>query len=235
MKLYSYQEKLVNSKSDRILVNWARGVGKDTAVFAYILEHKPKTVSMDRFTYWNMQDHLRDNKPEGSEVVINESYINIKHLKNDTQTIISRDDITDDNKTENYDLIVFRQLWTLEKRIKSKKAIKVITENLHSYTDREKEMYSDYEVIEVDYKDALKENAISIDKVIEFAMEDSDSFYRQFAIKDKPKKVKVNFDQFKEEALQRLQAQFMNTNDSKDTVLTRKNIIEMIKDLKEIN
>lgn len=233
MKLYSYQEKLVNSKSDRILVNWARGVGKSTGIFAYILEHKPKTVSMDSFTYWNMQDHLRDNKLADSQVVINESYINVKHLKDDTQTIISRDDITNDNKTENYELIVFRNLWTLENKIKSKKAIKVITENISSYSDRE--MYSGYEVIEVDYKDALKENAISIDKVVEFAMEDSDSFYRQFAIKDKPKKVKVNFDQFKEEALQRLQAQFMNTNDSKDTVLTRKNIIEMIKDLKEIN
>lgn len=46
---------------------------------------------------------------------------------------------------------------------------------------------------------------------------------------------KISFADFKEEALERLQLQFLGTDNTKDTVMTRKNIIEMINDLKTIN
>jgi len=42
------------------------------------------------------------------------------------------------------------------------------------------------------------------------------------------------FEDFQQQALHRLQRQFLNTPDTKDTVLTRMNIIQMIKDLKEL-
>ncbi|MGM9988305.1 MAG: hypothetical protein ACI35O_13905 [Bacillaceae bacterium] len=44
----------------------------------------------------------------------------------------------------------------------------------------------------------------------------------------------MSFNEFKVEALKRLQKQFLGTTNTKDTVLTRKNILEMIKDLNEI-
>ena len=46
---------------------------------------------------------------------------------------------------------------------------------------------------------------------------------------------KMTFADFKKEALERLQQQFLATDNTKDTVMTRKNIIEMIKDLQTIN
>ncbi|KON87491.1 hypothetical protein AF332_12070 [Sporosarcina globispora] len=44
----------------------------------------------------------------------------------------------------------------------------------------------------------------------------------------------ISFEEFQSKALHKLQRQFLSIPDTKDTVLTRKNIVEMIKDLKEL-
>lgn len=51
-------------------------------------------------------------------------------------------------------------------------------------------------------------------------------------IKEAPKP--LPFEDFQQQALHRLQRQFLNTPDNHNTVLTRMNIIQMIKDLKEL-
>ncbi len=54
------------------------------------------------------------------------------------------------------------------------------------------------------------------------------------AILDKSPLEDISFDQFRDSALQSLQKQFLDTSASKDTVMTRKNLLEMIKDLKSM-
>jgi hypothetical protein len=44
----------------------------------------------------------------------------------------------------------------------------------------------------------------------------------------------MTFKEFKIKAMQKLMKQFLSIPDTKDTVLTRKNIIEMIKDLNQM-
>ena len=202
---------------------------------AYILKNKPSKVLVDYRTFTGMDFYLQNNEVEGIKLAKTLNRIYLIHTTTNFTTTIESERIDNNVDTENYDLMVFDASFAYNYDVKSKKAIKVLTQNVHSYTDNEKEVYNNYEVIEVDYKDAFKEDAVSINKAVEFAIVDSQKFYNQFAIKDKPKKPKVSFESFKEDALQRLQKQFMNTSDSKDTVLTRKNIIEMIKDLKTIN
>jgi hypothetical protein len=47
-------------------------------------------------------------------------------------------------------------------------------------------------------------------------------------------KSEMTFKEFKIKAMQKLMKQFLSIPDTKDTVLTRKNIIEMIKDLNQM-
>ena len=102
MKLYSYQEELVNSKSDRIMINWCRGAGKTAGVMAYILENKPRKVLFDTRTFMGMESYLKNNELEDVEVVRSLNHIQIKHLSVNSTTTIEKEYISRNTFTENY-------------------------------------------------------------------------------------------------------------------------------------
>jgi hypothetical protein len=232
MKLYSYQKKLLNSKCNKVLMNWCRGAGSDTALASYILEQKPQNTLLlgDSFEYRGLIESLRFLSKDYNVTVETKDKFN--YLLTFTQTdktifIKGTYKISDNFK---YDLIINKCNWNNDPNEELfSKYILSLTINNSNLNGK----YNDFDKIIVDHKMMLKEDITNLDSVL-FSAINSKNFYREYAILDKPKENEISFSDFQQKALQSLQKQFLNTRDSHDTVLTRKNIIEMIKDLKQL-
>ncbi|PAD70537.1 hypothetical protein CHH83_01680 [Bacillus sp. 7586-K] len=234
MKLYTYQKELLNSKGNKIIINWCRGAGKDTALAYYIVEKKPSKVLLagDRCDYRSLKEHLDLLKDEYDYVIEVTNLEDFKIIFNKTgqQLIVSIENFPKDNVK--YDLIISKDCYFYQfKKENFETLISSFTKNIYKI-DLSK--YQDFKIINVDHKILVKENPKSIDAILESALTNGQEFYREYAILDKPKKEYISNDEFRHKALQSLQKQFLSIGETKDTVLTRKNIIEMIKDLHEM-
>jgi len=232
MKLYTYQEELLKSKADKIVINWCRGAGKEFAIARYIIEKDINKVavlwSSNAKSLVNVFKELSNQYNFEVESLLENKLIKIKFTQ--SNRVIELHTLSSSQiELEDYDLVVGASY----EKIKCKKHIVPKTRNIH---EKYIEKYSDeYLFHTVDYKAAMAENALDIERLIQDNINDTESFYREYALKDKYIKKEMDFRDFTKEALKRLQNQFLNIADSKDTVLTRKNIIEMIKDLKEMS
>ncbi|RYI30455.1 hypothetical protein EVU96_08565 [Bacillus infantis] len=234
MKLYTYQEELLESKGKTILVNWARGAGKDVAIAEYILKHKPKSVLLDCSSY-QAETVINYITELGENITLNKhvnTYYSIEFNDSQHRTDIRIEDYSfRDTREEYFDLhISYGIFFKVPSEKFYEKYIKVTTKNINQFDKSELDQFDVKS--HVDHRMMLKEDLSTLDAVLNRAT--SDWFYREYALLDKKPKENMSFPEFQNEALARLQKQFLNTSDSKDTVLTRKNIIEMIKDLKEL-
>lgn len=233
MKLYTYQKELVNSKEDRILVNWARATGKDVGLAYYILENKPSRVLVNGLAYGLetlVESFKRMTLEYNYEIEHRHFEITITFNGTGKKIYINYGSTS---SSEVYDLTVNYNEYDAY-RFKDVKGKYILATTLNVHESKryiEKSVFD--KVLNVDYKEALKENALDVDTIIESAQ--GTRFYEQYALLDKKPSDEMSFNTFKEKALQKLQKQFLSIPDSKDTVLTRKNIIEMIKDLQQLN
>lgn len=238
MKLYTYQKELVNSKGKNVYINWSRGAGLSTAIAHYIVENKPKRVLYnDYMEIRQLLAYFEELKSEyGFKVKLNNSLrsIDLHFPKTDMEITIQENCYYD-----KYDLLISESNVVQKangelgdiRSINAETKFTIKRGNIHNQKD-----FSGYDFTStVDYKKGISEGQLKINKIIEFSQSDENSFYEEYAILDKPKEDAMTFESFKSRALQKLQKQFLNTPDTKDTVLTRKNIIEMIKDLKTIS
>ncbi|MEI2465087.1 hypothetical protein [Niallia taxi] len=235
MKLYTYQEDLMNNKADKIVINWCRGAGKDYAIARYILDKGINTVGIfGRFDFRSLINAFEGLKEQYNftiELTI-ENKLNRISVKESNRAI---DLFLLENKDKDlmyYDLIVGHTYGKIE----CKKHIVALTVNNHesSYKISTLEL-EDYNTHTVDYRVAMQEGVIKAEQLIHSALNNQKDFYREYALNDKYIEEKMEFREFTSAALLRLQKQFLSTSDTKDTVLTRKNIIEMIKDIKEMS
>lgn len=243
MKLYTYQKELLNNNGN-VYVNWCRGAGLTSALTNYILEKKPKKVLCIGSENYGVRNLLEDNTLDNFHYTY--------QYNRDTETIDIKFENTDDhiqihNKYKRgieYDLIITsRKSDYVNRGLLNLQMINYLTYGCKvkffinngntTKTYEDMTLYDDTSY--VDYKKALEVNQLDAARVIEASRYDDETFYNYYAILDEPKNETLDFEEFKSIAIGKLQTQFLDTADTKDTVLTRKNIIEMIKDLQSIN
>lgn len=230
MKLYTYQKELLNSDNNKVLMNWARGAGTNTALAYYILENKPNNVLLYgmKHQYKTLIKYIESLQEEFSFEIDSKNLedFTITFTQTDKKVeIIINDEIRGNLK---YDLVINTDDFFKVEEDKYNKYILVTTRNAHDLKG-----YEDYQIINVDHRVMIKENINFLDTIIN-AARNNKRFFSEYAILDKPKNEDLSFIEFKYKALQKLQKQFLSIDNTKDTVLTRKNIIEMIKDLDQM-
>ena len=234
MGLYTYQEELQNIKEEKIVINWCRGAGKDYAIARYILDKGIKKVGVfGRFEIKSLLSAFEELKEEYNLSIESILEGNLNRINNSNKVIELYLLSTTETKLENYDLVIGHTY----KEIECKKHIISTTTNKYTGSYFLSDLESrKYQILTVDYREAISVGAINNESVVQSALQNnSNSFYREYALNDKVSEEVMEFDEFTEAALLRLQKQFLSTSDTKDTVLTRKNIIEMIKDIKEMS
>ncbi len=229
MNLYEYQKELIESKEKNITINWCRGAGKTTALAVYILEHYPKIVNyikigngliklVNTLQSLSFEYNCKINKlDERTYELLHDNGINTT-LRATSFTYydgIRCNLLISDFNNINYS------------KIKYDKSITSITKNNFEVKSR----FEDKRIV-VDYKRMLKANPSNVD-LVDDSFYDNEQFLDEFAILNK-KEESLTFIDFRKKAMKKLMKQFLLTPDTKDTVLTRKNIIEMIKDLNGI-
>lgn len=234
MKLYEYQKELLNSEEKEIVINWCRGSGKDTAIAVYILENKPKKVVYLGHSFGSIESELINLTFEYNFSLqrLNRGDFKLTFNSSGKEIMIEVSHKEDNLSGKRVNLLIddFKYIDADLKDVRYDKYIKIITNNVNNISTN-----SSLKYITVDYKRALKSEAISFELVLDYLLNNRiEAFYREMAISDKPKKGAMSFTDFAQQALQKLQKQFLDIPNTKDTVLTRKNIIEMIKDLVEL-
>lgn len=236
MKLYTYQEQFINDVKEgkSVVCNWARGGGKTLAVVKMLLDVRPEKITYSSY------DGLRLLKEKIKELLeldgrydelikriySSEDRITIEFHSGEVVRILSESQ----RGLPETEYTIYEDKIPRDIDKDKNKYIIMMTKN--NYNKELQKRFSN--VIETDVYDLINCGLYDHD----FLRENSSSkyFYYEWAIKSKtPEGNKVSVLDFKDQALQRLMRQFLDTADTKDTVLTRKNIIEMMKDLKEIN
>ncbi|MCA1027078.1 hypothetical protein LCM23_13330 [Cytobacillus kochii] len=220
LKLFTYQKELANAKEREIEINWCRGAGKRVGVAVYILENKPKTV-----LFSNMK-HQYNSLIDTFKWLQN--FYKFEIVGN---ALIFKDEVvrlhTPDIKSEGkvYDLYVVEKESYLEPS-DYKRKITVSTKNVSELKRNPSVKY-----IDVDYKMAIENGALKMQTVVDCLLDSSrDHFYNSLAILDKPT-FNMSLESFSKVAIQRLQKQYLDIQDRNDTVLTRKDLLAMIREL----
>lgn len=233
MKLYEYQKELLNSEEDIIVANWCRGAGKDTAVAMYIVEHKPSVIAYHGYNQTGIEFALENLMKYENFTIEDRSFEGFKIVFKNTGRDLTFQSLSENQLRgrKDIDLLIdggeYRELDFAG--IEFKKYIKLTTKNAYSL----KEIANSYKIT-VDYKRMIKENPDVVETVVKAAYNNA-RFFDEYDLLAKKPKGELTFLEFSNKALLKLQKQFLETPDTKDTVLTRKNIIEMIKDLRELN
>jgi hypothetical protein len=202
-----------------------------------ILENKPNKVLIKSYAFDPLAklnekfEELFKIEPtyklEISNYKFTKQYIRILFKNNTEIEIVGNDD-------KDADLVVYDERepeWDYRKnKSVHNNFISMITKN--NANGRLQEFY-DCKIIESDIFDLVEEGLYDSTIVRKLLLEPK-SFYRERAILSKEEQDTMDFGEFQGKALQKLMKQFLSIPDTKDTVLTRKNIIEMIKDLKQL-
>lgn len=239
MELLKHQKELVNEfkEGNSVICNWSRGGGKTFMLAYLILENKPNKVLIKSYAFDPLAklnekfEELFKIEPtyklEISNYKFTKQYIRILFKNNTEIEIVGNDD-------KDADLVVYDERepeWDYRKnKSVHNNFISMITKN--NANGRLQEFY-DCKIIESDIFDLVEEGLYDSTIVRKLLLEPK-SFYRERAILSKEEQDTMDFGEFQGKALQKLMKQFLSIPDTKDTVLTRKNIIEMIKDLKQL-
>lgn len=234
MKLYEYQKELLESKEKEVVINWCKYAGKDRAVAVYILENKPNKVAYFGYDVPCIKSELENLTYEYNFSIEDLNKEDFKLIFKSTGEEIFFETVSENTLTGKRVNLLIDDCSSREinlNNIQYDKYIKLLTKNVNNILTTNALKH-----ITVDYKRALKSEAISFDLVIDYLLNGKiDSFYREMALLDKPQEYQMSFTTFAQQALQKLQKQFLDIPSTNDTVLTRKNLIEMIKDIVELH
>lgn len=256
VKLFDYQQEVLDSSSPLVIMNWARGLGKTFTIANYILEKKPNKVVvigdirqlgihmkqlLERDE--NFKSLVKNWTISRSENKIELAYFNgwntkIKQVsKSGTNT---EGNVKHYLRGERVDLFVFEGQIPTEKtysEIKNGFNAKVVCSvTMNNYNGSIEGICASKHLIQADYRAGLENNVYTQKEIDKFRSERRKEFYDQFAILDNhcENKEEMPFNDFKAEAERSLQKQFLDTPATKDTVLTRMNIIKMLKELQSM-
>jgi hypothetical protein len=243
VKLYNYQEKLVEEvrQGNSVIGNWARGAGKDFALGYIVVKVRPrKMIYVERNSgdFGNLrfavEEVMRLEEMQEKIKGFHSSYDKLSlELHNGESVEVLR--YVEGVNFNNTDYVIFNNQLPTPLPNFPDSLVKQETISLTTLNNHNNRIQNNYhsKVIEVDGFELLA-NGQLVGKNAKDMLEYG-NFYNEFAIKSNPKnKDEISFTDFKYKAMQKLMNQFLKTPDSKDTVLTRKNIIEMIKDLESI-
>jgi hypothetical protein len=246
-KLYDYQKEVIESNENKIIMNWARCNGKTWTIANYIKEKKPREVLWANFASKlnNLQEkfnellHMDDEfKNSLSSFRLSNQEIYFKYHDGSYTKIklLNRHELKDFYQYEikkKVDLIVYDDCYPFDTGYVADKIICSITEN--NYDKHLQQKFSDFYISETDYRDALRNNLIS-NEIIERLKEDNkEKFLKEFAILDSLYEINLNnLELFATKTIKDLINEYEKIPKANNTILTRKNIIEMIKDLKQL-
>jgi hypothetical protein len=232
MKLYTYQEELLNDvkNGESVVCNWARGAGKTFMFSMILLKNKPSNVLYVGFDLIEIGNKINEilrldeytaNTIKSLRTIKNEIKIS---FRDGSEVFITKDG----SILDCVDYVFYDSYHRPEKETKEKYVV-MMTKN-----NGKKQLQQNYDckISEVDIFNlvecGLYDNSFAREHISD------NRFLDEWAIKSKKPNEDISFKEFKEKAQQRLQNQFLTIGDSKDTVLTRKNLIEMMKDLDSI-
>ena len=240
IELFNYQKEFVNATEDKIVCNWARGMGEDFSLLIKILKEKPKIVVDDTWLHQKfllLEETIKEIKnmdKEYNDLIKNISVTKNKIIieySNNKSTVIYYGDITKR-------LDIKKSDWEIHFKSKeknstdAKKTFYMINEN--NYDRHLQKDLKLYRFIEADYNTGIDVGQLSnsyINKIKSYS--DIYSFCKEFAIFDNPNEIKKDFF---EKQLESLEHEFKNLGNTSNTVLTRQNLLKMILDIKhEIN
>lgn len=237
IKLTTYQEEMVNvlRNGESVVCNWARGTGKDVALAHAILSMVSQKVVLVNKMY-GIESLVELMSSTIKKDLWLQAYV-VSFTANDKKIEIKFSNGFEIEVTEDYNLIDDNTLVYFEDHMPHKfvtnppkQFVFMTTQN--NYGEKLQSNFS-CRVIDVDIFAAVREGIID-EKFVRDNMAQP-QFLNEYAILCKKSEYDISFHEFQAQALKRLQRQFLMTRDSHDTVLTRKNIMEMIKDLKQLS
>lgn len=241
VKLFDYQQEVLDSEAKDIYLNWARGMGKTFTVAWYIIKKRPETVAYNGRKS-DLEEKFKEIKDSGyffenniAISIINGDIVLEFHDSFKVKIINIRDKSQDVLEYMNPDLYVFEDsiIGISNYSPKIVTGSRNVNDSIQGMATRS--LNEESLVSNKDYKLAPK-GFYDLQNVVDVALKDSNGFYDNYAILDKnhEEEQKMYFHEFQDKALQSLQKQFLDTEVSKDTVMTRKNLLEMIKDLNQL-
>lgn len=241
IKNFTHQEELINEarKGNSVVGNWVRGAGKTLVLAKILLEVKPRKVIYSSISKYGLREisekvdellNLDTNlKNTISKYFLSFSKLEIEFHTGEVVTVIPSNH---SEGVRNVDYVFFNNFFDEKLSSIGKEYVLVTTQN--NYNMR---LQSEHccKVIDFDIYDLIESGLYGKDFARSIAA--NDSYFNEWAILNKIPRdsdCRETIIDFKKEASEKLMKQFLSTPDTKDTVLTRKNIIEMLKDLKQI-
>lgn len=188
LRLFDYQQEVVDSKEEEIICNWSRNLGKDYTLLCKILKDKPNRVLWvgdfcligdkisEILNFSNLKDSMK-------LLYISKDNIRIKHPY--SPRVINIRKYTGEYDKEEVDLIVFNNILPYKiKNIKSKQIISMISIN---NCDRKLQKLFPNLKIREQGKDTLLKHQLVPESILELMKEDSSSkYYNEFDILSNP-------------------------------------------------
>lgn len=245
---FEHQTEVINSCEPMIICNWARGLGKTFTIACKILNERYKNV-----LYVNcpmntvaLQEKFREigrlrlfgfdvEKFSNDKIIL--SYMDGAKAVIYSYTISNRG-----LHTDSYDLIVFDGILPFKMDCIAKQVISMVT--INNYDKKLQRLYPYNRIYEYDYKYGIEQQLL--DKNMMDKMQDNPKFYDEFAILSKPDSALIDnqySDRYNEvfsaykvdgsnkflmESLAKLELEYDKVPQTKDTVLTRQNLMSMI-------
>ncbi|TYS56318.1 hypothetical protein FZC83_01745 [Rossellomorea marisflavi] len=239
IKEFTYQNELINEvrKGKTVVGNWARGAGKTFSLARVLFEVKPRKVlyfSDSSRGIWELGERIgellssdEDLKNSLSSYNISSNKIDFKFYTGETVVVLPG---KNSEGIRNVDYVFFDNIFDEKLSYIGSQYVLVTTQNNHN---KNLQHAHRCKVIDVDIFDLVVDKIYGKDFVREVMS--NESFFKEWGILNEFKsRDSLSVNDFKEEASRKLMKQFLDTPYTKDTVLTRKNIIEMLKDLKQI-
>lgn len=258
LKLYDFQREMVDNKDSFILCNWSKGLGKTYTIVNKIIKDKPKYVIVDSLgdltSYREkLDDILHCNSflfKDIESLSLMNNCIKIKYKDGSKTTIVTLKDI---NRgvipTEFVDLIVFDGILPYDNGYKSKQVISMITTN--NYDGKLQKLFPKIVIKEYGLSTIKKYNILDNDFINHMKENDLNRYYNEIDITSEPSKIKTENtkrnryeeimlsyrvtqeNKFYIDTLIKLEEEYDKLPSSKDTVLTRQNLLKMIMQVKD--
>jgi len=254
MEYFDYQQEVPMGLKlhKNLILNWSRGLGKTFTLAKLVLDKRPKNVLYIRNNNNNsligitenikqiLMEKNNDYLKNINGIQYGRKCVNIKWGKekeicnysnyNDNQTNIYNyydcENLQEQFQNIRYDYVFFDNILPyLISDLKYNRSISTITMN--NFDKKLNTLYSqNYLILEADYKEGIKNNLYRGLELTDMNKENQSRWYSEFAILDDPCK-KIS-DNSLIDILSKLEKELNYMPYNKDTVLTRKNLLEMI-------
>jgi hypothetical protein len=258
VELKPWQKEFVESNEKEIILNWCRGAGTTFSLMAKIIEKKPSTVLFCsniglKYLKYKLDEMVKlCNLKLDDYILLNTHKMKITYLDgNETNIYTSSIQSNIEMIPNEIDWIVFDKTLPYKMDYQSKQVVSLL--NINNYDHKLQRLCPNSKIIEVDSTMALKEGLLS-EKWIKKTKDDIENendltnYYDELELLSPPldnlvyppntRKYDIynsipveSHNKFLVDTLINLQNEYDNISCSKDTVLTRKNLLDMIMDL----